>query len=446
MKKILLSCATLILASSVAAQYWSPQYTGFTEDSRGISGIHIKDRNTVWAFAYDGTGQIADLQEFTKTSNGGALWTPGLIELGDPSLVIQNIVGVDSNTAWVMTSREADGTGGVYKTTDGGESWDFQVAATSAESWNNWTHFFDANNGVFMSDPSSGYFEIFTTSDGGSNWTRVPSSNIPAPLSSEYGYTGGYTYVGDTVFFYTNKGRILKSTDKGLTWSVALPAGFVTDFGSAANNGLMAFSSPTKGLVFRKTFSGTTPTALALYRTTDGTNWSQVTYSGITAASNITAISYIPNTNILIATTANSTTAGSWKSLDNGTTWTQIDTGVQHVGVKCFDDVTCFSGGFSNAAQGTGIFKSSQSLGVDNLSNVKNLVTLYPNPVVNYLKIDAKGYDASKINVNISDASGKLIKSFKSQDSYDLSNFVKGTYVVTITDGQKSETKKIIKK
>lgn len=259
MKKVLFSCIALIIANSAFSQFWSTQFTGFGTESRGISGIHAKDSNIAWAYAFDGAAG-ADIQEFTMTANGGQTWTPGYIELGDPSLNIQNIVGVDANTAWVMASREADGSGGVFKTTDGGESWEFQIGGTTPdESWNNWVHFFDANNGVFMSDPVGGYFELYTTSDGGSNWTRVPSANIPAPLASEYGYTGGYTYVGNTVFFYTNKGRILKSTDKGLTWSVILPTGFVTDFGTTTNSGLMAFSDANKGIVFKKTAKSAEP-------------------------------------------------------------------------------------------------------------------------------------------------------------------------------------------
>lgn len=445
MKKVLFSCIALIIANSAFSQFWSTQFTGFGTESRGISGIHAKDSNIAWAYAFDGAAG-ADIQEFTMTANGGQTWTPGYIELGDPSLNIQNIVGVDANTAWVMASREADGSGGVFKTTDGGESWEFQIGGTTPdESWNNWVHFFDTNSGVFMSDPVGGYFELYTTSDGGSNWTRVPSANIPAPLASEYGYTGGYTYVGNTVFFYTNKGRILKSTDKGLTWSVILPTGFVTDFGTTTNSGLMAFSDANKGIVFKKTAnSAGTPTALSVYRTTNGgANWEAVTLSGITAATNITGISYVPGTSTIVASAVTQAAPGSYMSTDNGSTWTKLDA-VQHTSVKCIEDF-CYSGGYSSSTTQSGMFKSTQSLAVNEASNSRS-IKVYPNPVADYFKIDTKGFEINEVKILLIDASGKLVKSFNSQDSYDVSGLAKGVYMLTITDGKKSETTKIIRK
>ncbi|PZU91118.1 MAG: hypothetical protein DI529_01185 [Chryseobacterium sp.] len=446
MKKILFSCLALMFANSAFSQFWSNQFTGFDSPSRGILSIHAKDANNVWAVAFDGVNGD-DIQEFTKTSNGGQTWTAGYIELGDSSLGIQNIIGINENTAWVMASREADGSGGVFKTIDGGESWEFQMGGTTPnESWNNWVHFFDANNGVFMSDPVGGYFELYTTSDGGANWTRVPSANIPAPLSSEYGYTSGYTYVGDTVFFYTNKGRILKSVNKGLNWTVALPTGYVTDFGTTTNNGLMSFSDANKGIVFKKTATSTgAPTALSIYRTTNGgTNWETVSFSGIDFSSNITAISYVPGTSTIIAAAVTQAAPGSYISTDNGSTWTKLDA-VQHTSVKCIADL-CYSGGYSNAGTGSGMFKSTQSLAVNETSINGKSVKVYPNPVADYFKVDTSGFEVAKLKISVVDASGKLIKSFNSQDSYDVNGLAKGVYVITITDGKKSETTKIIKK
>ncbi|TDX84757.1 T9SS type A sorting domain-containing protein [Epilithonimonas xixisoli] len=445
MKKILFSCAAMFFATNAYSQFWTNQFTGFADDSRGILGIHAKDTNNVWAYAFDGVAG-ADIQEFTKTTDGGAQWTAGIIDLGDPSLNIQSIVGADANTAWVMASREADGTGGVFKTSDGGDFWDFQIGGTTPdESWNNWVHFYDTNNGVFMSDPVGGYFELYTTSDGGANWTRVPSANIPAPLNSEYGYTGGYTYVGDAVFFYTNRGRILKSTDKGLTWSVILPTGYVTDFGTTANSGLMSFSDANKGIVFRKSAnSAGTPTALNVYRTTNGgSTWETVNVSGINVQSNITSISYVPGTNTIIAAAVTQAAPGSYISKDNGSTWTQLDA-VQHTSIKCIGDV-CYSGGYSDISTNSGMFKSTESLAVNDIAD-KNSVSVFPNPATDYFKINVKGYDDAKVKVSITDVSGKLVKSFSSQDSYNVSDLTKGVYIITVTDGTKSEAKKIIKK
>jgi len=90
MKKLLL---TLTLIGSLAnAQSWNSQATGFADASRGISEIHIIDANTVWGLAFDGSGGGAVVQEFTRTTNGGTTWTPGIIEMGNALLEINSIV------------------------------------------------------------------------------------------------------------------------------------------------------------------------------------------------------------------------------------------------------------------------------------------------------------------------------------------------------------------
>jgi hypothetical protein len=75
MKKILLSAFAVLSSSLAFSQYWTIQNTAFTTTSRGISGMEVYDANTVWAFAYDGVTSSNNVQEFTKTSNGGTTWT-----------------------------------------------------------------------------------------------------------------------------------------------------------------------------------------------------------------------------------------------------------------------------------------------------------------------------------------------------------------------------------
>lgn len=439
MKKILLFISALFVSVSAYSQYWSTQNSAFATASRGIAGMEVFDANTVWAFAYDGVTTSNNVQEFTKTSNGGTTWSSGTIEIGDSNLGIANISGVSGTTAWVAAYDTTTGIGGAYKTSDGGASWVAQQAlTTSGESWVDWVHFFDANNGLLMGDPEGGYFEIYKTSDGGATWTRVPSASIPAPLSSEYGYNAGYYAVGNNVFFYTNKGRIIKSTDKGNTWSIALTTGTITDFGSATVNGDMAWSDANNGIVFRKTWSGTTPTALTIHRTTNGgTSWSTVTYTGIAATDKISDVTYVPGTTTLVATAS---AGGSWKSLDNGTTWVAIDSGIQHLGVRCADINTCYSGGFNTSATVGGMFKSTTALAVDNASLLTKS-SIFPNPSKGEFNLKTS---KKVVSISVFDATGKLVLTTKAT-SFNLSSLPKGVYIMnaSYTDGSKEERKLI---
>ncbi|WP_159745879.1 MULTISPECIES: T9SS type A sorting domain-containing protein [Chryseobacterium] len=452
MKKILLSAFALLVSSSAYSQYWSTQNTSFTTPSRGISGMEVFDANTVWAFAYDGAPFDPDnpenIQEFTKTSNGGITWTSGAINVGDPNLTITNISGVNGTTAWVgaLLSTATDGLGAVYKTVNGGVTWTAQQTfSTAGESYLNFVHAFDANNAIAGGDPQGGEYELYTTSNGGTSWTRVPAASLPNPTTNEYGYNAGYYAVGNNIFFYTGKGRIYKSTDKGLTWSIAFTGSTygLSDFGGATINGDMAWSDANRGIVFKKTYNTATPpvqTALAIYRTTDGgSTWSTVTFTGITAANKISDVTYVPGTDILVAT---STSGGSWKSLDNGSTWTALDTAVQHLGVRCSDANTCYSGGFNTSATAGGMFKSSQNLGVLDINKGINNLSIYPNPTKGEVNIKT---DKKIKSTTVLDLSGKVLTT-GSSETVNLSAFTKGTYLVKVefSDGS-SKTEKIIK-
>lgn len=445
MKKILLSAFALLTSSLAFSQYWGTQNTAFTTASRGISGMEVYDANTVWAFAYDGVTSTNNVQEFTKTTNGGTTWTTGMIDIGDTTLKITNISGVSSTTAWVGAFDNDNGLGGVWKTSNGGATWTQQKALTTiSQSWTNFVHFFDANNGIVGGDPESSEFELYTTSNGGTTWTRVPAANVPNPLANEYGYNSGYYAVGNNIFFYTGKGRIFKSTDKGLTWTVAFTGSTysLTDFGGAAVNGDMAWSDANKGIVFKRTYTGTTPTGLALYGTTDGgTTWNTIAFTGITAANSINDVTYVPGTSILVAT---SSAGGSWKSVDNGVTWASIDTAVQHLNVRCSDPNTCYSGGFNTSATVGGMFKSTQSLGVaDIMNNKKNrALSIYPNPTKGDVNINT---DKKVKTSNVLDMAGRSVLKSTSE-KVDVSSLPKGTYVLQLefTDGT-SSSEKVIK-
>ncbi|MEI6898903.1 MAG: hypothetical protein WCL00_03415, partial [Bacteroidota bacterium] len=251
MKRTLLSFfAVLAFSIGSFAQLWITQNSNLAT-SRGIIDMVAVDANIVWAAAFDGAAPTNACQNFTKTLNGGTLWSAGTIT-GASGNCIANVTAVDGSKCWAITYY-ASGTGandGVWYTADGGNTWTHQTTASfsNSSSFPNCVWFWDANNGYCMGDPigSPLSFEIYTTTNGGTTWVAVPAANKPAPLSGEWGISGYQSVFGNTVWFGTNLGRIFKSTDKGLHWTVStctpLTGKFVQPF----------FKNDTYGLVMDK--------------------------------------------------------------------------------------------------------------------------------------------------------------------------------------------------
>jgi photosystem II stability/assembly factor-like uncharacterized protein len=445
MKKLLLSISFLSLGFAANAQTWVSQATGFETASRGIEEINIVDANTVWGLAFDGSGAAAVVQEFTLTTNGGASWTPGTINVGDPAISINNISPVSATTAWVSAVNGTDGTGSViYKTSDAGLNWEQQNASgfTTATSFVNYVHFFNENVGFAAGDPAGGEFEIYRTTDGGANWTLVPGANIPNPLSNEYGYNGGNSAIGNSAWLVTNKGRILKTTDMGLTWTVSQAP--LTDFGSAlpANSGKLIFSDANNGCLLKTSGTVAVPVYTFYTTTNGGTTWSAGTpYTGT-----YRLLTYIPGTTTIVATGAGTATGGSGSaySNNNGTSWTTIDSGVQHLEPAFFNATTGWSGGFSTTPFNDGIFKINGNLANTQFNNTKFKV--YPNPATSVVNISTEGLDSYTLKVT--DLTGKVMttKDFSGvENTVDISSYAAGVYFFEINSGSKSETIKIIK-
>jgi len=211
---------------------WVEQASNFWEASRGIQYLYAVDENVVWASAYDGGGSSIPVQEFTKTIDGGTTWEADVVDTAPTDGDIAMIMALDDTTAWVpIHSGDPQG---IWKTSNGGTNWVRQDTAlfSASGAFPNIVHFWNENDGWCQGDPVDGYYEMYTTTDGGDNWIRVPQVDIPDPAGAgEYGVVGYYDVIGDTVWWGTQynsgNGRVFKSTDKGYTWSV-----YDTDFPS----------------------------------------------------------------------------------------------------------------------------------------------------------------------------------------------------------------------
>jgi hypothetical protein len=367
MKRILLSTFAIVaLSLGSFAQLWITQNTGMAE-SRGITDMFAVDANIVWCAAYDGVTPTNACQDFCKTANGGTTWTPGTIT-GATGTSIANVVAIDANTAWAINYYPS-GTGtkdGVYKTTNGGTSWVQQTTAlfSNANSFPDCVHFWDANTGWCMGDPINGEFEIYTTTDGGTTWVAVPGSQIPNPLSGEFGVVGYYAAVGNTIWFGTNEGRVYKSIDQGHNWTVSAISGwstiYVQPFFKDANTGFAMDKS-----------AGTTVGNLA--KTTDGgTTWVPITPTGQHFSNDM---AYVPGTDATWVTTgadaANSLAGVNYSFDDCANFADMLETiGVQFLSEAWINDSTGWAGGFvTSGAGGMNKFNSVLALHADFMSN-----------------------------------------------------------------------------
>ena len=75
------------------------------------------------------------------------------------------------------------------------------------------------------------------------------------------------------------------------------------------------------------------------------------------------------------------------------------------------------------------------------------MASVYPNPVVDSFNVNLSSkFNANEVSVVVTDMTGKVVKTFGAAESYNVSDLAAGVYVVKITDGKLTETKKIIKK
>lgn len=294
----------------VSEAQWIPQASGFSAPSRGIKYMCAVDTNVVWATAYDGSVTGApEVQEFTRTTNGGTKWKADSIP-GYTGWGLSMITAVDSMNAWVPMWNPAGG-GTILRTSDGGQTWTPQTTAVfdGPAGFPNVAHFWDLNNGFCMGDPNGGYFEIYTTTDGGTTWNRVPSGDIPPELSNEWGTTGLYCVVGDFVWFTTGKGRVYKSIDRGYHWTVSATL-------NTTEQMQISFRDYNNGIV-----QVNTAPYDAFYTTDGGTTWQQLMPAGNFYANDFCYIPGTTSTYISTGSDINNSLSGVSYSVDDGAIW-----------------------------------------------------------------------------------------------------------------------------
>ena len=161
---------------------------------------------------------------FTMPDMGSGGFTFGVMQRdlsisGDLGMQIQF---VDENTGWLSNYNPIYETYNIYKTTDGGVSWDSTHANAGG-----FYHFIDANNGWMIGTSGeqvgeNGVTSILHSIDGGTTW-QLQASNIGEAKAIYFSDTSNGWVVG-------KGGLVMHTTDGGIHWNP------VTNTGLTANS------------------------------------------------------------------------------------------------------------------------------------------------------------------------------------------------------------------
>lgn len=448
MNKFLLFFIFWAFTQMNAQDYWTEYATASPISGTGVRSISIVDDNVVWLNLQS---EIipSTLRRYARSVDSGLTWENANVDLGADSsnLEIANICGVSATTAYAAVfPKTASVRGGVWKTTDGGTNWSKQLTAdfSNATSFPTLIHFWNENEGVVVGDPADGYFEIYTTVNGGSNWTRVPFSPDLVPfLDDEFPIINRFVVHNNTIWAVTSVHRILKSSDKGLTWTVLNTP--IPVFGGALmwdDTIEIAFTTENKGILIGKDYS--------VYETNDGgLSWQQITYSGAVRNKGLSAIPGQLDTYIVVGETEVDTERGSSYTIDGGLTWIDINNNpdtnyVTGDEIAMRSTMVGFAGGFSVSPTVGGIFKWEFSLSTTNF-NDENTINVFPNPTVDIVSIFGNNIQ----NITVFDLLGKvyLDNNYFSTETVvvDLNNLNSGIYVARVFDGHKYTSVKLHK-
>lgn len=273
-----------------------------------------------------------------RTTDGGETWVPitdGEVPLGssgDVAVALSNPdiiyfgTGSDGVRSNVSTGR------GVYKSTDGGDTWDFaglydvgQIGAVRIHPTNPDIVWVAANGDIFKPSPDRG---VYKTTDGGQSWTKtlfVSDSTgamdveiQPGNPDVVYAWMSRIERKPWTIISGSYEGGFYKSTDGGETWT-NIRDGLPTELIGKGNLGVTA-AKPDRvyALIEAKPGGG-------FYRSDDyGESWRMV--------SDMPAMIQRPfyyttlGTDPTDADVVYGGAEGFWRSEDGGVTWDRLRT------------------------------------------------------------------------------------------------------------------------
>jgi len=218
-RKILLSLLLIpfVCCAGVHAQ-WYVMTTGMNTNLRGVSAARSYKHDHGIALWASGSNGVVLYWDFHATE------FKRLHVQGGDTLDFRSIRAINEDVAYVMSSGEGSQSR-IYKTADGGKSWNLQYQGGQKEFFLDALICDDEKHCAALSDPVDGKFVVLTNMDG-EHWTELPRENMPAALPKEGAFAASNSTLcldEKNVYFGTGgpAARLFASHDFGRTWTAS---------------------------------------------------------------------------------------------------------------------------------------------------------------------------------------------------------------------------------
>lgn len=222
----------------------TPQQSGTTSRLQAVSPV---DENVVWVSGLNGT--------YALTTNGGRTWASHVVP-GAETLQFRDVQGVSAKVAYLLSAGSGTDSR-IYKTRDGGKTWELQFQAPNDPNYfYDCFAFWSPTRGLTMGDGINGRFPVLRTRNG-ETWRDI-GNNLPAAQAGEGAFAASGTCVATSgeqrAWIVTTSSRVLATIDGGDSWKAyATPIAGGT---GTAGVFTVAFRDPSHGIIGGGDFLG----------------------------------------------------------------------------------------------------------------------------------------------------------------------------------------------
>jgi photosystem II stability/assembly factor-like uncharacterized protein len=286
----------------------TPQTSGTRNRLQAVSPVNER---VVWVSGVGGT--------YAVTIDGGKTWRAGVVPDAD-SLEFRDVEGLSDRIAYLLAAGPGDRSR-IYRTDDGGRSWSLQFVSRDTSAFYDCFAFWNERSGFTMSDAVNGRFPVVFTKDG-RTWSDTGDRLPPAqPGEGAFAASGTCTAALEERYGWIATGaaaraRVLRTTDRGDTWSEAATP--IAQGGQTRGAATIAFRDTLNGILAGGDIAAPDAPADNVAVTRDGgRTWALATRTPFPGA--VYGLAYLPagDGRTVVAT---GPSGAAW-SADEGGTW-----------------------------------------------------------------------------------------------------------------------------